>query len=350
MRTLHLACLPFPSPQGTQGVLRAMLDALGSGAHLLTYGWGAADGRAPVGWTHHRLRNVPRMQGLRSGPSLGKVLHDAQMIGRARALARGLAPDLVVAHNVEAALVARAAGLGPRVYYAHTRFDAELPTYAPSLPGLGALGAALDRVACGADAVVAITPALAAHLGAEALLPPWPTDDVPIAPRPHGAGPRSARPAVLYAGNLDGYQGWEDAAEATRRAGLRFLVATASDPAPLARFPHAEVRPLATEADRRGAHAEADLVVVPRRAPGGLPIKLLDALARDVPVVATRRALAGLDPAGVRVAADDDPAALARSLREALAAPPRGGRAWVEGALHPARFREAMETLAQRLR
>jgi glycosyltransferase involved in cell wall biosynthesis len=52
--------------------------------------------------------------------------------------------------------------------------------------------------------------------------------------------------------------------------------------------------PLASEHDRAVAHAAADVALVPRLASGGLPIKLLEALARDVPVVANRRALAGL--------------------------------------------------------
>ncbi|MCU0676605.1 MAG: glycosyltransferase, partial [Myxococcota bacterium] len=313
MRTLHLACLPFPSPQGTQAIVRAMVEALadaGHDTHLLTYAHGAGD--AARGVEHHRLSDFPRARSLRSGPSFSKVALDLQMITRARRLASSLGPDLVIAHGIEAAHVARLGHLSSiarTLNYAHTRFDAELPTYAPADEGVRAqlrsralrdLGSALDRSAARLP-TVAITPDLAAHLtrrrhGASAttLLPPWspldpPRSDERIPARASLELPLDAK-VVLYAGNLDGYQGWEEAAEAARRASATFLVATESDPTPLERFPHVRIR-LADERDRRRAYAACDLAIVPRRAPGGLPIKLLDALARDVPVVAGPRAL-----------------------------------------------------------
>ncbi len=344
MRTLHLACLPFPSPQGTQALLRAMLDALaaaGHETHLLTYAAGAhAEGAAaaPTDWTHHRLSDWPPVRSLRSGPSPGKVALDLRMVTALRERARALRPDVVVAHNVEAALVGRTLRGVPRVYVAHTRFDAELGTYFAHPRPWSRIGDALDRAACGLDATVAITPDLAQHLRrytrAAFVMPPWPVADPPT------AAERAVRPwkgpVLLYAGNLDAYQGLDVLLEASR--GLRLLVATSSDPRPLRRHPHVAVWPLQTEADRRRAHAACDLVVVPRRAPGGLPIKLLDALARDVPVVAQRRALAGLRPQGVRAVADDDPAALRAVIEQSLRCPPRGGRRWLADACAPAGF------------
>jgi glycosyltransferase involved in cell wall biosynthesis len=105
--------------------------------------------------------------------------------------------------------------------------------------------------------------------------------------------------------------------------------------------------PLATEDDRVYAHAAADVAVVPRRAPGGLPIKLLDTLARGLPAVANRRALAGLSlgPA-VTVVADDDPEAFARGVEAALgdrtlrvgAPSDQAQRALAEAGLTPAAF------------
>ncbi len=343
MRTLHLACLPFPSPQGTQALLRMMLDALaqaGHDTHLLTYAAGAV-AAGPRGWTHHRLPDWPPVRSLRSGPSLGKVALDLRMVFELRRKVRALHPDVIVAHNVEAAIVARGIRGVPRVYVAHTRFDAELGTYFARSDRWRHVGAALDRLACGLDATMAITPALARYLwrygDARFVMPPWflthpPTTDE-RRPRP------LPTPVLLYAGNLDGYQGLDVLLEASR--GLTLLVATESDPAPLRGHGHVVVWPLATEADRRRAHAACDLVVVPRRAPGGLPIKLLDALARDVPVVVQRRALAGLKPRGVLVAADDDSRALRVAIDEALARPPTGGRRWLTEVCSPARFADA---------
>ena len=287
------------------------------------------------------------------------------MILVARRLASRLRPDLVIAHGVEAAYVARSARLSSiarTIHYAHTRFDAELPTYATKTKRTAAplqtLGSLLDA---GASRLrtVAITPDLAAHLArrssrregrATPLLPPWspldpPRSDERVAARASLALPLDAK-VVLYAGNLDGYQGWEEAADAARRANATFLVATESDPAPLAPFPHLRVR-LADEPDRRRAYAACDLAIVPRRAPGGLPIKLLDALARDVPVVAGPRALAGLDPRGVERADTDEAPALAVAIERALASAPRGGRAWIEDSLAPARFIAAVAELTR---
>ncbi len=134
---------------------------------------------------------------------------------------------------------------------------------------------------------------------------------------------------VAYAGNLDNYQHWEAVLRAVQLASsntpsLRLLFATASDPRPLwsearkigiadrmrvvglageeaAATEHAGLcRPTENAEDgkveqtRRAVHAAADLMVVPRRVPGGLPVKMLDALARGVPVVAAKQATAGL--------------------------------------------------------
>ncbi len=337
MRMLHIACLPMPSPQGTQAVLRTMTEALaraGHETHLLTYGYGA--GAALEGVLHHRCGRSGRGS-MRSGPSWSKVRDDVFMVASTRRLVRRLQPEVVVAHNVEAALVVNTAtsllAVRPRtLYFAHTRFDLELPTYGRVGRAGAVFGRALDTLACRLDQVVAISPALGDHLGAPVVLPPWPvaapiSDDERRAART-ALGLAEDEPVLLYAGNLDGYQGWEVAAAAAQAVGATWLVATESDPAPLRRFPHLRMR-LATEANRRRAHAACDLALVPRRTPGGLPIKLLDALARDVPVVANRRALAGLSAAGVEVCVDDDVDAFAAAIRRALREPPRGGWAWV---------------------
>jgi glycosyltransferase involved in cell wall biosynthesis len=342
MRTLHVGCMPFPTPQGTQALVGAMVRALraeGHEAELLVYAAGKS--AADPEWLH-RLGDFPRVRSERSGPSLGKVALDLRMVAELRRRWRRN-PCAVVAHNVEAALVARAAGVLPLVYVAHTRFDTELETYASErLAGpLRVAGAALDRLAAGVDAVGAVSPALAEHLGGTYLPSPWPE-------RPE-AGPPAEW--VLYGGNLDGYQGWEHVVDACALADLPLLVATESDPAPLrerarqAGLARLELAPLRTDADREIAHTRCFAVAVPRRSPGGLPMKMLDALARDRPVVAMERALAGLAPEGVLTVANDDPAAFAEGLLRARSAPPAGGRDWLRSACTGSAFRTALESL-----
>jgi glycosyltransferase involved in cell wall biosynthesis len=186
--------------------------------------------------------------------------------------------------------------------------------------------------------------------------PPWPI------PAPSAEGERAASRAalrlpprarvLLYAGNLDRYQGWEDVLAAlpairAREPELIWLVATNSDPAPLLaearRAGAAELirlHGLDSEDTRRALHAAADLAIVPRRAPGGLPIKLLDAMARGVPCVAAQTAAAGLPIAhAVEVAGGNDGRALAAAALRVLSRTPheravtaQGARAYVAAA------------------
>ncbi len=161
-------------------------------------------------------------------------------------------------------------------------------------------------------------------------------------------------PVALYAGNLDGYQGWETIVGACM-PDMTLLVATESDPSPLIREAAAHrsgvrllVTGLANEAQRAQVHAAADVALVPRRAVGGLPVKLLDALARGVPVAAEERAIAGLRPAGVVVGP------LSEGTRQILGDAERGalgeaGRRWVEEHCTRERFVGAFEDLVSGL-
>src|SRR5690606_3160822 len=200
-----------------------------------------------------------------------------------------------------------------------TALGPELPTYLPARARAVAARAAeaLDSSpARRADVVFAVSPRLADRLAtppgraAPPLPVPW-TIPPPIEPGKRkkararfGFGPLD--PVGLYTGNLDAYQGLEHLAGAfalvlRRRPDARLLVATSSSPDPLERalwslgcIERTTFAPLGDEPDRRIVHAAADVACIPRGVEGGLPIKLLDALARGVPSVAVRRATAGL--------------------------------------------------------
>jgi glycosyltransferase involved in cell wall biosynthesis len=332
LETLHVAALPYPTSQGTQAAVGSMVAALaqaGRASALLTY-------RAGVGeesrFAHLVPRGVVRPTSMRSGPSLAKLAADVEL---GAALARhARSADVVFAHHVEAALLARALGLPAYVFVAHTDLGPELPTYfTPALAPIAArAGRALDRsIARAAPALAAISPKVARALESmshrEVVVLP-----VPIS-RIHETIERSAarralelsadERVVLYAGNLDAYQGLEVLVAAMRGARATLLVATESDVAPLRRqLDRAGVRhraaPLATEEHRARAHAAADVTAVPRLSPGGLPIKLLDALARGVPVVAMERALAGFELHAACLVTNDAAEALGAGITEAL--------------------------------
>jgi glycosyltransferase involved in cell wall biosynthesis len=332
-----------------------MLETLaraGRDAQLLTYAHGAE--HEELGFALHRGAEVVRYRSLRSGPSAHRLLADAALSASALRLVRALRPSLVVAHHVEAAAIAlllRARFGVPFVFFAHTDLAAELPTYAPAAAqrALRSAGGRLDALLVRrADAVAAISPLLAERLRplaasapdkVEVVAPPWPI------PAPSAEGERAASRAalglpsracvLLYAGNLDRYQGWEEVLAAlpaigAREPGLIWLVATNSDPAPLLaearRAGVAELirlHALDAEVARRAVHAAADLAIVPRRSPGGLPIKLLDAMARGVACVAAQAAGAGLPIAHtVELAAGNDARALAAAALRVLSRAP----------------------------
>lgn len=372
--TLHVAALPFPSPQGTQAAVRAMLDALheaGRPARLLTYAHGTEG--PPMAFEHVRLAHAFGDGSLRSGPSLTKI---AQDLALAAALARG-APALVVAHHVEAAFAAWLARR-PYVFVAHTALGPELPTYLHRrFERLGAFasasGAGLEALlARGARATLAVSPALAMHLTASTgvevrhLPVPW-TVPAAIDPRERidarrTFGLHADADVVLYAGNLDAYQGLEVLFAALRALPETHLLFATHDPSPgvveatLNSFDlvdRTRVVPLEGEPCRRALHAAADVVAVPRKADGGLPIKLLEALARGVPVAGPRRAMAGLPlDRWVHTAEGNDPPALAEALRAALQATRTGtarahveaARAWVAQHHGPGPFLAALDT------
>lgn len=334
--SLHVAALPFPSHQGTQAAIAAMLDALhaqGAPAELLTYAHGAHRA-GPPRLLHHRAPSLIDDASLRSGPSFAKVLNDVGLALAVRRHARGL----VVAHHVEAAAASRAAGC-PVLFVAHTALGPELPTYLPSSRAgwsrsVAALGRAIDRASVeGASAVAAISPLLAEELAAltgrvvHTLPIPW-TVPPPITAEERARARvalaiEASAKVVLYAGNLDGYQGLEVLVAALAPLDVKLLIATED---PLSRAPSLAARRgvtlrsrLATEADRRRAHAAADLVALPRRAPGGLPVKLLDGMARGLPVATVPRALAGHRGTPAWVASHDDaPPALREAIEAAL--------------------------------
>ena len=324
MTVLHVACLPFPTYQGTQAAIASMLSAAAEQSrtpHLLAYAGQAYEANLP--FPVHRIRG--KVRSYRSGPSWEKLLLDARAVAELRRLCRALRPNAIVAHHIEAAVAALAARAGPVHYFAHTSLPDEMPTYFPSLPSrpIASAARALEHAVCGrAAAVAAVSPALAGQLGGVHVPIPWRpmrTASAPPEEARRRLGIPAGDPVALYAGNLDRYQGWEYVIAALailRRthASARLLIATESDPIPAKR--RAEQTGLGTcvhfcrlagEGDRGNAHAAADLAWVPRRSPGGLPVKMLDAFARGLPVVAMKRATAGLsvDEACIGVPNDD---------------------------------------------
>lgn len=307
---------PYPTGQGSQVLVRGTARALAARGHAVTVvAYGHGDAGDDPGVRVVRVPSPPGYRRRRSGPDPVKPALDLALAARLAALPA----DLVYAHHVEALAAARLArrrGGPPVVYAAHTLLAEELPTYAPALAGLGRVGAALDRLAVGADAVVALSERAAAALRAlgcrrVGVVHPGldPAEVEGVGPRRTGAGP-----TVVYAGNPDRYQDLDVLRAAMARAPeLRLRVVT-SEP----RWPWpAEVVVARRWSEAAPWIAGADVAALPRAVCAGFPMKLLACLGLGVPVVVARGSARGLP--GERVVPDRDPAALAAALRAAVA-------------------------------
>jgi glycosyltransferase involved in cell wall biosynthesis len=313
LRLAVLGAFPFPVPQGSQAYAADQARALGEAgaeAVLVVYGSGAGD--PPRDLPVVRARRGPRR--LRSGLHAAKLPADGALLAALAREHRRRPFDAILAHNAEAAGLALAARpwlRAPVVYVAHTLWCHELACYGPPRwrAALDRLGRAVDgAVARSADAVLAVS-----REGARALSPrargpaAWIPPGLDPAPKPEPAAQEAAcsrfgvRPGgfVLYCGNLDPYQDLDLLAAAARRLtakGIPVLALThdASDAA--RRAPGLRVE-RAERADMRALAFAAGVLALPRRRPGGFPVKLLNYMEAGRPIVANQLLAEGLEHA-----------------------------------------------------
>jgi glycosyltransferase involved in cell wall biosynthesis len=346
LRIALIAAFPFPLPQGSQIFVRDQAIALErAGARVTLFCYGRGNGDDPPGLSIVRTPRAlsPRRQ--RSGPSASKPFADLAIAATfARACWR--APfDVALAHNSEAALAALAARpfcRVPVVYVAHTLMGVELETFVPGAlrPLAEAAGRHLDRhLAAACDGAISLSQEAhrtlaAATRGPLALIPPG--FDPNPAPSPARIAAACARYGlepggfVLYAGNLDPYQGLDRIAVAAKHLpDVPFIVAThAARPGPQ------NLRTLRLQHREEGRELTfgAGVCVLPRRAPGGFPIKLLNYMEAARPIVAHPLVAEGLihDRSAWLLAADSDGQALAAALRMLLSDRSRAARLGAE--------------------
>lgn len=295
-----IAAFPFPLSQGSQIFVRDQARALvRAGAEVTLFCYGSGEGPVPDDLELVRVPELVSPRALRAGPSPGKPLADAWLACNFAAEARRRGFDAALAHNAEAALaglLARPACGVPVVYVAHTLLGVELDAYvAPALEGPTAqLGAALDQLlAQRVDAVIALCATAREVLGRDArgpvaVLPPG-LEPGPV-PEPAAIEQACARAGVeagrfvLYTGNVDRYQDLDLLEHAARLAPeLSVLVATHG-----ARRPPGRALRCArvTPDEARALTFACQLAVLPRRRPGGFPIKLLSYMEAGRPIVA----------------------------------------------------------------
>jgi glycosyltransferase involved in cell wall biosynthesis len=311
---LHVFAGPFPTVQGTQALVATtcrLLAEKGHDVHLLTYAHGGFEREEP--FTVHRIPGVPRFKKERSGPDLRKLALDLSLAARCRSLVETLRPSLIHAHHYEALMAAALADplrLTPRVLHLHALMEPELQTYmhrslARPMRAIGAwmdgnLPFLADRIVAldgdGRDAIVRRGfPEGRVVVGRVPACPP--PGYVPEARE----GRENDVLRAVYAGNLDRYQGLDVLLDAIRRlervssCAVRLEIVTASETSAL----EAKLRKLGLEGSvglsRHGNAQEvfrfvasSDLAIIPRSARGGVPIKLVNAFAAGLPIIADR--------------------------------------------------------------
>lgn len=319
-----VAACPFPSPRGSQVLIRELAQALadcGHEVHLVTYPYG--ESLVPIhGIFVHRVR-APRLAAS-GGSRLGwhKFLLDAYLASVLYRVVRRERIHVIHAHNYEGQLIGylvrRLTGV-PVVYHSHNALSDELgyyfkPGWCRSAARL--VGQVLDRqIPRRADFSIALTSELEDFLQARGVAP---NQSVVIPPGVASASapdvgvahpnPFEGRFVVMYAGNLDPYQdlhvlfdGFAAAREEMERA---LLVVVTHDTHWSARvngrletlLRQGDARVIVTPAFSvvRRFLARADVLVCPRSSWSGFPIKLINYMAAGRPLVAAEGSAKGI--------------------------------------------------------
>lgn len=349
LRILVLAPHPFFQDRGTPIAVRHLVEFLAARGHtvdVLAYHEGE-----PVDIPGVRLFRIPRLplvHGIRPGFSIKKIFCDLAMVVSAWRLARRKRYDLV--HAVEesvlmAALLQAARGI-PFVYDMDSSLIDQMVEKHPGFRRLrplldGWLGRAIRR----SRGIVAVCPALAdiaRQYGRQVALVEDTTllgeFEQPVEPLAEEG--RTARPLILYVGNLEPYQGIDLLLEgfalaARTMAGTLALIG--GTPKDIARYRLRAERLGVGERVRftgprplrslGGYLRQADILVSPRLRGNNTPMKIYSYLDSGVPVLATRLPTHTqvLDHR-VALLADPTPAAFADGLIRLAQDPALGAR------------------------
>ncbi len=290
-RILVLGACPYPAPQGSQAFMSESIKSYQAAGHqveLCVYGYGVGDD--PKGITIHRGGNIPFAKRTAAGPSWAKPFQDWRLLAKVKRLLSEETFDVIDAHNYEALLIALASGFRPIIYHAHNALADELPHYRGFRYIGEALGSALDeRLPSMADMVIAPHDRLKTYLIEKGCAPDQINTITP------SINPKSFlhkkdygdSPTVLYTGNLDGYQNTAllkltMRAIQEQRPGTRCIVATNA----VKKLPYAEVVAIPDLASLAAVLQQDAVFLCPRTSWSGYPIKLLNAMAAGLPVVA----------------------------------------------------------------
>ena len=313
LKILVVAACPFPAERGTPVRIRRLCEGLDKRRHrveIATYHIGD-----PVdfsGITVHRTAADKNYTHTGPGPNLKKLLVlDRRLAQRLVQLLKTEVYDVVYAHHVEGLLVSWTARrlaqtAVPIVFDCHTSLEAELPYYAPRIGKALArwAGGRLDRVLPSlADHTTTVTEELQAQILAQKVVREEQITvignglELDIFERAAVRNERTERgKALVFAGNLAGYQGIELMLDAFKLVLERCpearlnIVSQDSFDGFEARCRDMNIRhaidvDLVSFEDVPACLNRADVALNPRLDAPGLPLKTLNYLAVGLPIV-----------------------------------------------------------------
>jgi glycosyltransferase involved in cell wall biosynthesis len=311
-RVLMVAACPFPFPRGTPIRIQRMAESLainGHEVHVATYHLGEHQVDTP--YTIHRIIRLPFYNKLDPGPSVIKLLLvDPLLTIKLIRLIAKYKFDIIYAHHFEGficALPSRLLVKRPVVFDIHTLLEAELPYYGPSRTQglLSRIGKIFDTtLPVYADHVVGISEEIVNKVSREAHVPPEKISlisngvelELFMTAQPDRDRLDNKGIILAYAGNFARYQGIETMLKALSllketNQGITLKLISKND---LSAY-----QPLLRELgiERQINHiqvpfselpqqlANADILVNPRFASAGYPLKLLNYMAAGKPVI-----------------------------------------------------------------
>ena len=327
LKIAMVAASPFPANHGTPAGIREMAQAIAANdhhVHVVTYHFG--EGAPPENVMIHRIPNLGFKREIVVGPSFEKPILDLLLVFQLIRVILREKIDLIHGHNYEGAIVGYLAGLvtgRPLIYNAVNTMIDELPSYNFFKPRVVAVWLAklLDCwVPRSADAVLALSEDLAGFLTGQGLK----KDRVHVIPLGVDCAHFEGRdgcairekyhvgrsPLVMYTGILDRFQRIDYLIRAltivvNRQPEVRLLIvsniAKEQDLEDCRRLireeqldDHVRIATGIPFEEIPTFLSAADVTVVSRPNTPGLPVKLLNYMAANRPVVVFEGSAKGL--------------------------------------------------------
>jgi glycosyltransferase involved in cell wall biosynthesis len=311
MKILVIAGGPFPMGRGTPARTLRASEALAARGHDVCVA--ALPVSDPSIETQLRVERSEGFRGYRKtspGPSFVKLfVMDPRLAKKVRTLLSNEKFDVIYAHHYEGLIIASIAGRRlslriPVVFDAHTLLGAELSHYFPALirAPISWFGSFLDgHLFRLADAIISVSDEIT-HFYSLRSRPDLPAvtaaNGVELEKFDSESGARSTAEtiAVVFAGNLSGYQGFDFLLAAFRRIrrqrqDIRLIVASADAGSVLSALgveqPESEGISVRSGefTDLPEILADADIAANPRTVCPGIPQKLLNYMASALPTV-----------------------------------------------------------------